>query len=229
MSAVGEFAERKDRPAYVRFERLAEEDIPASRAAGKFVAKDVDYVLITPPYSKDIFKQKVKDWLPQLDRDQSGGRIPQQWVDLYKDAYKRWQNGQEMPLNGSPIKGWGVISPAQQETLLRMNILTVEDLAGVNDEGVRRIGMGAVELKNKAQAWLAQLGDKGPLTMKMAALEQENGQLRGEVATLSRQVHELMTAHRANVQAPQQAAAEILDDTPTPRVQRQRSGKQAEM
>lgn len=236
MSAVGELVDRKERPAYVRFERLAVEDKRASLEAGHYVARDVDYALITPPYSKDVFKIKVAQWLPDLKQQVHNQRIPQEWADDYEKAYRAWQNGQEMPLKGSPIKGWGVLSPAQQETLIRMNILTVEDLAGINDEGIRRIGMGAVDLKTKAMAWLAQLNDKGPLTQEIAAVKSENAILKSSVETLTRRVEELMAKVKSPVPeepvvvaAAAISAADILDEpetvttapaieTPTPKI-----------
>lgn len=181
MSMIADVLDREQRPAYVTFERIPVEDKAASLSAGHYVAKDVDYVNITPPYSKDIFKQKVQAWMDQLKADVANERMPKTWADGYEAAYRAWQTGQELPLSGTAIRGWGVISPAQQETLVKMNIRTVEDLAGVNDEGIRRIGMGAVELKQKAIAWLAQLKDKGPLTQEMAALRTENANLRGDL------------------------------------------------
>lgn len=191
MGVVGDVTDRKDKPAYVRFERLPIEDKAASLREGRWVGKDVDYALITPPYSKDIFKQKVPQWFENLENDMRNGRIPQEWVDRYRAAYQAWQNGQEMPLHGTPIKGWGVISPAQQESLIRLNILTVEDLQGINDEGIKRIGMGALELRTKATAWLAQLHDKGALTQQMAAVETENTLLKSSVEALAATVETL--------------------------------------
>lgn len=178
MAAVGQIEDRQDRPAYVRFERVPVEDKAETLKQGHYVAKDVDYALITPPYSRDVVRIKVTQWMLNLAQDQQNDRIPPAWVEAYKEAYIRFQNGQEQPLVGTAIRGWGVISPAQQETLIRMNILTVEDLAGINDEGIRRIGMGGTDLKNKAKAWLAQLQDKGPLTHENAALKAENAQLK---------------------------------------------------
>ena len=194
MSIVGEVADRADRPAYVRFERVAVEDKVASDAAGHYVARDVDFALVTPPYSKDIFKAKAAQWLENMRQEVRNGRIPQDWADHYEKAYKSWSNGQELPLNGTAIRGWGVISPAQQETLIRMNILTVEDLSRINDEGVRRIGMGASELKAKATAWLSQLKDKGPLTQEVAALKSENALLRANLESLEARVAALGAA-----------------------------------
>ena len=228
MSNVGDFADRKERPAYVRFERIAVEDKAASLREGHYVARDLDMVLITPPYSKDVFKNKAPQWIENMKQDVQNGRMPQQWMDDYLKAYEHFKRGEEIPLNGTPIKGWGVLSPAQQETLIRMNVLTVEDLAGINDEGVKRVGMGGLDLKNKAQAWLAQLKDKGPITQEMAALKSENLLLKANVETLTGQVQSLAAQVRAAQGfSPQQdeqgadiGAADILDEPEAPTIRR---------
>jgi hypothetical protein len=219
--------DRKERPAYVRFERVPVEDKAASLRDGHYVAKDIDYVLVTAPYSKDIFKQKVTSWLSEMKVQIQSERMSPILFTQYQDAYKAWLAGQEIPLHGSPIKGWGVLSPAQQETLIHSNILTVEDLAGITDEGIRRVGMGAVDLKKKANSWLAQMNDKGPLTLQMAAIEGENSLLKANVATLTGQVEELMKQVRAQAigqpvavpstpPAPEAdiTASDIMDDSP---------------
>ena len=176
---------------YVRFERIAVEDPVATREAGHYVARDIDMANITPPYSKDVMKYKVANWLVQLDSDVNNGRIPVEWLQKYKAAYEAWKKGQELPLEGIPIKGWGVCSPAQQETLIKLHILTVEQLASANEEGLRRIGMGAVDLKNKADAWLKQLKKAGPATIEIAELKKENSSLKASVDSLEKRVAEL--------------------------------------
>lgn len=208
--SVNDLLQGKERPSYVRFERVAVEDVQASIREGRYVGRDVDMANITPPGSKDIFKQRVKDWFVQLEMDQKALRIPPEWVEHYKKQYAAWKNGQEVPLNGTPILGWGVISPAQQQSIIAANVLTVEDFANLNAEGVARIGMGAVSLQSKARAWVAQTHDKGPLTQKMAAVETENALLRSSVETLQRQVEELM---KQNVPhgTPNIAASDIIE------------------
>lgn len=217
--SVGAVAERTERPALVRFKRVSVEDKEASLRENRYIAKDVDYALTTPPYSKDVHEEKVTTWKARLDQEVKAGRLPAAWMDTYLEQYRRWTLGQEMPLNGTAIRGWGVISPAQQETLIRSNILTVEDLAGINDEGARRLGMGAIELKAKAKAWLATLNDRGPLTMRIAALEVENEALKAIVESQAATIEQFRrqagapTLHAVET-PPGISAQDLLDDTP---------------
>lgn len=216
--SVGELINREERPAYVRFERRPMEDKAASIREGRYVAKDVDFALVTPPYSKDCVEYKVEQWLINMDRNVRDGRIPEKWADQWKASYNSWKNGQEMPLSGTPIKGWGVLSPAQQQTLIAMNCLTVEDLAGINDEGLRRIGMGAIELRDKAKNWLASMKDHGAVTVQLAAMEQENRNLAATVEALKAQVEALknMIPRQPEIvqveREPDISAAELLED-----------------
>lgn len=216
MSVVGAVQERQDRPALVRFARRAVEDKKATLEQGKWVGKDVDFALITPPYSKDCIEIKVEQWKQNMMQDVKAGRLPQAWQEHYLKAHEAWQNGQELPPTGTPIRGWGMLSPAQQEMLIRINILTIEDLAGINDEGVRRIGMGALDLKRKASAWIQQVNDKGPLTQKMAAVEAENDSLKTQVALLTEKLDRLIASIPAQAfvqaQAPRNDEAITADD-----------------
>lgn len=212
---------RDERPPYISFHRVAVEDAEASRAAGHYVAKDVDMVHVTPAYTKDVFKNNAAAWFGSKENDVANGRFPQRWLEEYKAQYAAWQRGQELPLNGVPVKGWGVISPAMQETLIRLRVLTVEDVAAMNSDGVKMIGPGAIDLKNKAIAWLKELKEKGGNTMEMAALKSENELLKGSVETLQRQVKALMQKLGSDEPASDThtpngaiAASDILEEDP---------------
>ena len=189
-----ELLDTKERPSYVRFERAAVEDKAASLREGHYVACDLDYALVTAPGSKDIFKNKATNWLADLKIQAELGRIPREWVEHYSRQYQAWKNGQELPMSGTPIRGWGVVSPAQQEMIIHNNVLTVEDLATLNEEGLRRLGMGAMQMKTKAAAWIAQLQDKGPLVQEIAAVRSENVVLRTSLDALTRQMESLQYA-----------------------------------
>lgn len=220
MDAIGNVLERKELPALARFKRVAVENKAESIAQGKFVGLDVDYVYLTPPYSKDEVIHKVKTWFERIEQDAVSGRIHPDWVKRYREQYRLWQQGQEMPVDGTPVRGWSVLSPARQELYISLNILTVEAIALMNDEGMRRVGMGSVEERDKAKAWLAQAQDKGPLTQQMAAVSAENRTLKDQIETLTAQVTELAKllpkdARPAAEESPEApiGASELLEPT----------------
>jgi len=218
MSAL-DFADREERPAYVRFERRPIEDKAATLAAGRSVSKDVDFALVTPPYSKDCVEFKVETWLRNMEANVRNNRIPVKWMEHWKKSLEAWKNGHEVPLNGTAIRDWSSISPAQIQNLMAAGIRTIEDLAGANDEGLKRVGMGGIELRNKAKAWLQAAEDHGPLVMEVSALKEENAQLKGSIDSLQAQVEKLLSHNqqaqmtRETYQEPGISAGDILDDT----------------
>lgn len=180
---------QKDMPAWVQFETRAIEDRAATIANGYFTTKDEEYALITPPYSKDQVCKKVKDWLVDLDDHVRNNRMPEKWAEGYKAKYKAWKNGQEIPEDGIPIKGWSMLSPAVQANLLQIGVRTVESLAKINDEGMKRYGMGALDLKNQAIAYLRVAKDVGPVA-------KENAAMKLKVESLETQLKQLLESNK---------------------------------
>lgn len=181
----------EQRPSYVVFERRAVEDRAASLREGHYVARDLDFAIITPIGSKDRIPRQVDDWFKALEQQVREERIPKSWVDQYHQAYHSWKRGEAIPLNGTPIKGWPVLSPAHQANVISANILTVEDLAQANDEALRRIGLGALELRDKSIAWLKSSKDSGVMTQENAGLKAKIRQLESQVKTLEEAVEGL--------------------------------------
>jgi len=186
-----DLAGRAGKPAFLTFSREAKHLPAKSAKAGRYIAIDVDYVTVRQLGATDSTIFEVEPWLKQQYLEVQGGRLAPDHYDYYQKAYALWKQGQDLPIEGTPIKGWAVISPAQAETIIQFGIRTVEDLATINGEVQARIGMGAVMLKNKAMAWVAQAQDKGPLTMQMSALQQENDLLKANLTMLTERVEEL--------------------------------------
>lgn len=184
---------REDRPPYVRFERRPVEDRTRSLESGVYATKDVDFAIVTPAGSRDTVERVVEDWFTQLDRQARDGRVNPQWVKMYKEAYAAWQSGQEIPLNGTPIKGWGLLSPSQQENCIRCNVKTVEDLAQLNEDGQRRLGMGALDWRNKAAAWIKAHKAAGPLAAENAALKARVEAQEQTIVKMQQTLEELKT------------------------------------
>lgn len=185
------FDQREDRPPYVRFERRPVEDKNASLAAGHVVCRDVDFALVTPSYSKDCVEHKVDTWLKNTELNLKNGRIPPKWAENWRAQYAAWKKGEELPLDGTSVKNWSAVTPAQVKNLIAAGCRTIEDLAHVNDEGLRRIGMGAMEMKNKAIAYIKSTKDHGSVVMENAALKNEIAQLKGSIEAMQMQIASL--------------------------------------
>jgi hypothetical protein len=223
MSSVLELAtdllSKNEKPAYVEFSQVAKEVIKfdpetGKRIEGHYRAKDVDMVTVRQIGSVDSCIFEAEKWLKQQAIEAQSGRLPRQHLDYYRKAYQSWKEGRELPVEGTPIRGWAMISPSQAEIIIRAGVRTVEDLSTCNAEACTRIGMGAVKLKQTAAAWIAQAQDKGPLTAQMVSLQQENDLLKAQLEKLTTVVEELRASAPYPSTAKEEAihADDILDD-----------------
>lgn len=172
---------KSDRPPYVTFDTRAVEDRNASIETGKYTTRDIDFAFITPQGSKDRIEMIVEEWFDQLDREVSGGRFPFEWLQGFRNRYDAWKKGQELPESGYPLRNWPLLSPAQLQTLLDVGIRTVEDVAGMNEESILRVGMGGRSLKQRAEEWLKTAPNIGKASEEVANLKQENSQLKSQL------------------------------------------------
>lgn len=149
----------------VHMENLSEKE-------GRPIYHDVEMVrIVIAGDNKTEIVRKVKD----DDRN----RWPQEYA-----AFKR---GEERALTGTPVEEWPAINRSQAMELKHLRILTVEMLAAVPDTALQGIGMGARELRAKAQAFLAASKD----TAEAQRYAAENERLKDQMADMQRQIREL--------------------------------------
>lgn len=213
LDVATELLSKDGRPAYVEFGTISKELPRRSKAEGRYVAVDVDIVTVRQIGATDSVIFEVERWLRDNDAAVKAKRLSPDHARQYAHMYELWKSGQEMPVEGTPIKGWAVISPAQQETIIRAGVRTVEDLATMNAEAAGKIGMGAVMMKNRAQAWVAQAQDKGPLTIEMAELKSTNELLKLQVSKMQEQLAEIQQeAKRRPVPKRQEFESEAITE-----------------
>lgn len=181
----------EERPPYVTFEIRAVEDRQASIDSGYYQTKDVDFAFITPQGSKDRIERNVKEWFDQLENQCQQGRFKREWLTAYRGSYDAWKSGQELPLNGTAVLTWPVLSPAQAKQAIEHGVRTVEDLAAANEETIGRLGMGGRALKEKAVSWLAAAGSTGKVTEELNALRISNEEAKKRNAELEKQLSEV--------------------------------------
>ena len=147
----------KPRPPFVEFKRVAVHDKKRSEELGRRVTKDVDFAFVMQQGGKDQVERVATEWLAMLKMKIVNGAAdayPQEWVDGFHAKFRAWQDGQDLPLDGTSVKEWAVLSPAQAANFIALRILTIEDVASMTEEAMSSYGMGSRELKQKAIEWL---------------------------------------------------------------------------
>lgn len=181
------------RPPFVEFEQRAIEDRNASIASGGMIMRDVDYVIVRQVGSKDTVEKDAVEWLVDLDRLAANGAYPGEWVRHFREKYNAFKAGQIEPEMGLPVRHWPSLSKAQAENLIGAGVRTVEDIAAMNEPTMQRVGMGARELKKKAQAYL-ESRDANKAAEQITALRIENEAKDDRISTLEARLLALESA-----------------------------------
>lgn len=211
------------RAPYVTFEQRAVEDRTLSISSGQYRTKDVDFALITPAGSKDQVEREVADWFDHLAREVINKRFSAEWLRAYKFAYTEWKEGRELPVDGTPIANWGVLSPSQLVLLRSLKVQSVEDLAAANESTMTQIGMGARQLVDLAKDFVRanSTGGQNKLISEIAAIREELALLTANNKALEEK-NTFLKAQMVNAGAvteektfdPDTSAGGLLENTP---------------
>jgi hypothetical protein len=168
-------------PPYVKFVIRPVEDRTCLLESGKWGYKDVVIAQITRPGQRDTHEAEPEAWLAQLQKRSADGLVPDTWYAHFKRQYEAWKEGLEIPTEGTPIRGWTVALPAQQENLILLGFRTVEELAAADEVAIQRIGLGGARLRDLARNWLVAAADTGIAAAKMEALQVQNAALQEQL------------------------------------------------
>lgn len=181
----------QERPPLVTFEYRPVEDRAKSQAEGKYSTKDVPFVKVVRAGSKDVFEAEAESWLKRLDEDARQNRAPAAWATGFRDMFEKWKRGEEIPVEGTPIKGWPSLSPSMQQSVVKAGFRTVEELAAAGDAEIASIGIGAIDMRHKARTFLEAANGPGKLTARVEATEAENKTLKNLVEEQGKELKRL--------------------------------------
>lgn len=150
-----------DRRLSVRFSLETKLDQVKTDAEGREVYKDVEYVRILIPGDKtlNIFR-------PVQASDKA----------RFGDQYRAFKAQQGQTLQGTPLAGWPMITPAQRKELEYFNVFTVEQLAGMSDNYATGM-MGVQQLKQAATQFLKNIETNAPSIKFQKELEKRDGEI----------------------------------------------------
>jgi hypothetical protein len=158
--------------AYVTFYMDAVEIKSESEKAGRPIFKDVAHIRkIIPGDATNIVERVAKDF----DKQQH----PKEWASF--EAQGATEH------SGMPLEQWPQITRAQVKEAKYFEVHTVEQMAGLSDLHCQKLGMGFMELRNKAKAYI----DAANGTAAQTAQAAENQRLRDEMDALKAQLAEI--------------------------------------
>ena len=160
-----------------------------SKLEGRLVCEDVEFVKIwTPGNQLNIIDRPVNE--------DDKHRFFEQWK-----RYEAGKQGGEQQ-NGTPLKEWGLLTPAQAEELRYLKFFTVDQIAGCSDDNALRltalVGMSGYALRDRAKNWLA--ASKGEAVATQMA--EQNKQLQDQMADLQAQLLALQAGQQDQKRGP---------------------------
>jgi len=96
----------------------------------------------------------------------------------FQKLFEEWREKRTSTDAGTPLEMWPALDRAMVETLRHLNIYSVQQLAALSDSYLQNIGMGARELRAKAQAFLAQGAGIADIQRMAAEIEELKRRLR---------------------------------------------------
>lgn len=154
---------RQDRALYqnasVSFSLEAVEDTEASKLAGHVVYKDMELIIVTFPGDPPLK-------FPVEEKHRRS----------YPREYQAFKDGQELPIEGTPLEFWPMASKGVVANLKQNGIRTVEQLACVDGEAQRRL-RSLSEWIPKAKRWLEERSKNAGVS-RIMALESQVEELK---------------------------------------------------
>ena len=177
-------AEQVNRLAFADFYNGKARNETATLNAGRPIYDDVEMIRIRwAGNTKNEFHAPASDRSdrPVVDPATNDKYWPT-WKDHpdFKAAYEAFKQGQAIAASGTPIEEWPTLTEAKRAELKAINIHTVDQLANLDPNGMKRLGIEGPELKAKAQAYLDRAAG--------AAVDERHARERAE---MQRQIDEL--------------------------------------
>lgn len=105
--------------------------------------------------------------------------------------YKAWKDGQEKPIDGTPLDTWPGATKQLVKVLSQVNIRSVDDFCDMEDSSVSKLAFpGIREMQRKCRMFREAQKNMGPQVAKLAKLEDENAFLRNELDELRKMIEQ---------------------------------------
>lgn len=179
-----------DQALFVRFRMHPRKDEAETKAQGRPIYRNVEYVSISSPGDK----------FNQVDRP---ARQPDK--QRFRRQYRAFKENQEDAGSGTPLSKWPLVDAAQVAELKHFNVHTVEQLAMMPDGNIPNVG-NISHLKRHAVDYLEVAKGNAPLVKMRAELETRDALLAAMQRQMDEQAKVIASMNARNLAADAEAA-----------------------
>lgn len=156
----------------VRFYADAAPNAHATAKEGRPIFDDVEMVEIIVPAdrSRSLLVPAHAEW-------KRFGNRAVTYAERFADHYKRFKANEHPVIAGTPLSELVFLSQAQRASLRALDIYTAEQLASLQGQQLKNIGVGGMVLQQKAEAYLKQAREGTGLVAMTARMEQMQQEL----------------------------------------------------
>jgi hypothetical protein len=173
-----------DEKLLVKFYTKAVKNQFLTAQEGRPVFQDVEMCEIIAPANRES-KIVALAHAPWRNNMTAQGDQSITYAMRFSEQYKRFKANETQVVTGTPLSELPFLSQSQRASLRALNVLTAEQLASLEADNLKNIGMGGRVMKDQAVAYLAS-AKGGATTAQLAAT---NAELRAQLEALQQQVN----------------------------------------
>lgn len=147
----------------VQFRKQAVQNNYQTHLQGKPVFEDHDFIKILIPADRNLI----------IDT-----KVTAEHKEKFSEEWENYQKTGMVAQTGYPLDEWTSVTRSQVELLKYSNIFTVEQLASLSDAGVQSLGMGALDLRAKAQSFMERSSETKDLNKLSDTMEELRSRIR---------------------------------------------------
>ena len=146
-------------------------DTEASEKAGRPIPRVIPFAFIQPDKFTRL-EYPAEEWLLRKRDEAIAGKTPPEWVERWQMQFKAWKEGEELPVEGQPVKTWAALNKEQIKRLVALGFVTIELLADVPDSELSVIGLDGRYLRDLARKTL-EGSDNRKVLLELAESQQK--------------------------------------------------------
>ncbi len=184
-----EYMAQEEHRFHVNFEKRPLEIRDGAQKTGFPTFIDQEIAVITMPGGQLVVEKEINEKLLNEWRHGDNMRKPPSPFAIV--AYEAWKAGDDIPINGIDLKNWPGVTPAQLKMCHNASIYSVEDLRDANADCIRKLGMGALALIEKAKAYLGS-AQTNKASEEISALKVDMEAMKATIEKKDEQIAALM-------------------------------------